>query len=239
MRLVDACRRAGVEVRCRTRAWGQRPEDDRRLQGQGMRAEDERATSIERPRRGQRQAARVGAVHVRSGAPDGDHAVPTYAGGGPARSALIPDEARVVRQVLDGVGRDRLTSGEVWRRLTQAGEVTRTGKTVWDRRGGWGMVQQPASQGTAAFGKTRQEPRRPRRRAQRHRPVPPRRAVSTSAVPPEDWSTIPVPALVEPEGCAAVQEPLQEHQRPARQSRRGALSRRQGGLPCHHGGEAC
>ena len=73
----------------------------------------------------------------------------------------------VVRQVFDWVGRDRLTIGEVCRRLTQAGEVTRTGKRVWDRSVVWGILKNPAYMGTAAFGKTRQEPLRPRLRAQR------------------------------------------------------------------------
>ena len=100
-------------------------------------------------------------------------------------------------------------------------------------------MKQPASQGAAAFGKTRQGPRRPRRRAQRRRPLPPRRAVSIHEVPPEDGSTSPVPALVEPEGLATVQEPWQEHKRPARPSRRGALSLRQGWRPGQPWGSAC
>lgn len=68
----------------------------------------------------------------------------TYAGPGQARDAAVPDAARVVRQVFDWVGRDRLTIGEVCRRLTQAGEVTRSGKTIWDRSVGWGMLKKPA-----------------------------------------------------------------------------------------------
>ena len=236
--LVDEFRRAGVEVRFLNRALGQSPEDDLLLQVQGMIAEYERAKIIERHRRGKRHAARVGAVNVLSGAPYGYHYVPKYEGGGQARYEIIPDEARVVRQVFDWVGQHRLTIGEVCRRLTQAGEVTRTGRTVWDRSVVWGILKNPAYQGTAAFGKTRQEPLRPRLRAQRNRPVQPRRAVSTSDVPPEDWITIPVPALVEPEVFAAVQEQLQENKRHARQSRRGALYLLQGLLQCQHCGYA-
>ncbi len=175
-------------------------------------------------------------MHVLSGAPYGYRYVTTYAGGGQARYERIPDAARVVRQVFAWVGRDRLTIGEVCRRLTQAGEVTRTGKTVWDRSVVWGILQNPAYQGAAAFGKTRQEPLRPRLRPQRNRPVQPRRAVAIRDVPPEDWITIPVPALVEPTVFAAVHEPLQEHKRPARQSRRGALSLLQGLRQCQHCG---
>jgi site-specific DNA recombinase len=236
--LVDEFRRAGVEVIFLNRALGHSPEDDLLLQVQGMIAEYERAKILERHRRGKRHAAHVGAVNVLSGAPYGYRYVSKYEGGGQARYEILPDEARVVRQVFAWVGHDRLTIGEVCRRLTRAGEVTRTGKTVWDRSVVWGILKNPAYQGTAAFGKTRLEPLRPRLRAQRNRPVQPRRAVSISEMPPEEWIRIPVPALVEPEVFAAVQEQLQENKRHARQSRRGALYLLQGLLQCQHCGYA-
>ena len=177
-------------------------------------------------------------MNVLSGAPYGYRYVTKYEGGGQARYEIFLDEARVVRQIFAWVGGDRLTIGEVCRRLTQAGEKTRTGKTVWDRSVVWGILKNPAYQGAAAFGKTRLEPLRPRLRAQRHRPVQPRRAVSVRDVPSEDWIPIPVPALVEPEVFAAVQEQLQENKRHARQSRRGALYLLQGLLQCQHCGYA-
>src|SRR2546428_6329562 len=230
--LVEEFRRAGVEVIFLNRALGQSPEDDLLLQVQGMIAEYERGKIMERHRRGKRHAAHVGAVNVLSGAPYGYRYVTKYEGGGQARYEIVPDEARVVRQIFAWVGCDRLTIGEVCRRLTQAGERTRTGKTVWDRSVVWGILKNPAYQGAAAFGKTRLEPLRPRLRAQRNRPVQPRRAVSTTDVPPEEWITIPVPALVEPAVFAAVQEQLRENKRHARQSRRGALYLLQGLLQC-------
>jgi site-specific DNA recombinase len=236
--LVDEFRRAGVEVIFLNRALGHSPEDDLLLQVQGMIAEYERAKIIERHRRGKRHAAHVGAVNVLSGAPYGYRYVSKYEGGGQARYEIIPDEARVVRQVFAWVGHDRLTIGEVCRRLTHAGEVTRTGKTVWDRSVVWGILKNPAYQGTAAFGKTRQGSLRPRLRAQRNRPVQPRRAVSISDMPPEEWIMIPVPALVEPAVFAVVQEQLRENKRHARQSRRGALYLLQGLLQCQHCGYA-
>jgi site-specific DNA recombinase len=142
--LVDALRRAGVESICLNRALGHSPEDDLLLQGQGMLAEDERAKIIERHRRGKRHAAHSGAVNGLRGAPYGYRYVTKDEGGGQARSEIIPDEARVVRPVFAWVGHDRLTLGEVWRRLPHAGEVPRTGKTVWDRRVGWGLWKNPA-----------------------------------------------------------------------------------------------
>jgi len=236
--LVDEFRRAGVEVIFLNRALGQSPEDDLLLQVQGMIAEYERAKIIERHRRGKRHAAQAGVVNVLSGAPYGYLYVAKYAGGGQARYEIIPDEARLVRQVFDWVGRDRQTIGEVCRRLTRAGEVTRTGKTVWDRSMVWGMLKNPAYIGMAAFGKTRQEPLRPRLRAQRGRALQPRRAVSTVDMPPEDWFAIPVPAIVDPEVFAAVQAQLQENRRHARQAPRGALYLLQGLVQCQHCGYA-
>ena len=133
-----------MEILCLNRALGQSPEDALLLQVQGMSAEDARATIMERHRRGARHAARPGAVHVLSGAPSGYRYVAKDAGGGQARYAIVPDAAQLVRQVLDWIGRDRLTIGEVCRRLTQAGARTRTGKTVWDRRAVWGLLKHPA-----------------------------------------------------------------------------------------------
>jgi site-specific DNA recombinase len=193
---------------------------------------------IERHRRGKLHAARAGAVNVLSGAPDGYRDVPKYEGHGQAHDELIPDEARVVRQVFAWISCDRLTIGEGCRRRTRAGELTRMGKTIWDRSVVWGMRRNPAYMGSAAFGKTPQEPLRPRLRAQRGRPLQPRRAVATRDVPPPEWITIPVPAIVAPEVFAAVQEQLRDNQRHARHSRRGALSVLQGLVPCQHGGYA-
>ena len=236
--LVDELPRAGGEVVFLPRELGRSPEDDLLLQGQGMMAEYERAKIIERHRRGKRHAARASAVNVLSGAPYGYRYIPKDARGGQACYEMVSGEARVVGQVFEWVGHDRLTIGEVCRRLTRAGERTRTGKTVWDRSVVWGMLKNPAYMGTAAFGKTQQRPLRPRLRAQRGRPLQPRRAVSTWDVPPGDWITIPVPALVEPVLFTAVQEQLRENQRHARQSRRGALYVLQGLVQCQHCGYA-
>lgn len=234
----EACQRMGVEIIFVNREVGRSPEDEVLLHVQGMMAEYARAKIVERPRRGTLPAARAGAVPVLSGAPYGYRYVPKDEGGGQARSDVVPDEARVVRQMCAWMGDDRLSIGDICRRRTHAGEVTRTGKTVWDRRVIWGMLKHPASMGAAALGKTHQGPLQPRRRAQRGRPLRPRRAVSTHEVPPEDWMTIAVPALVEGEVFRAVQAQLQDNRPPARQSRRGARALLQGVVQCPHWGSA-
>jgi site-specific DNA recombinase len=123
-----------------------------------------------------------------------------------------------------------MTIGDVCRRLSRAREPTRTGKSIWDRSAVWGMLRTPAYRGTAAFGKTRQGPLRPRLRAQRGRPRS--RGAPAVEVPREEWIAIPVPAIVAPELFAAVQEQLRDNQRHARQYRRGAQYLLQGLVSC-------
>ncbi len=156
--LLDELAHAGVEVVFLNRALGESPEDELLLQVQGMVAEYERAKILERSRRGKRHAAHTGVVSVLSGAPYGYRYVAKADGGGAARYEIALEEARVVRQVFEWVGRERVTIGEVCRRLAGAGTPTRTGKPVWDRSTVWAMLRNPAYAGTAAFGKTRATP---------------------------------------------------------------------------------
>src|SRR5437870_5353166 len=220
--LLDEFQTSGMEVVFLNRALGQSPEDELLLQVQGMMAEYERAKILERSRRGKRHGAQTGVVSVLSGAPYGYRYIKKDEGGGTARFEIMLEEARVVRQVFQWVGQERLTIGEIVRRLTATGERTRTGRTVWERTAVWGMLKNPAYAGMAAFGKTRSGPLGPRLRAQRGRPLQPRRARSHRATPPEDWLYIPVPPLVDAAVFALVQEQLQENRRHARQGLRGA-----------------
>jgi site-specific DNA recombinase len=232
--LVDEFQRAGVEVVFLNRELSQTPEDELLLQVQGIIAEYERAKILERSRRGKRHAAQTSQVSVLSGAPYGYRYVTKDEGGGQARYEVLPEEARVVRQIFEWIGLERFSIGEVCRRLQKAGIRTRTGKTTWDRSVVWGMLKNPAYKGMAAFGKTRAGPMAPRLRAQRGHPLQPRRAVSITPVPEEDWVFIPVPALVDEALFDAVQLQLEENRKWARQSKRGARYLLQGLLVCAH-----
>jgi site-specific DNA recombinase len=231
--LVDEFRRSGVEVIFLNRELGQTPEDDLLLQVQGMIAEYERAKIIERNRRGKRHAARSGSVNALSGAPYGYRYVTKQEGGGQARYEIAIEEARVVRKIFEWVGKERVTIGEVCRRLVKAGEKTRKGKAFWDRSVVWGVLKNPAYIGEAGFGKTRNGPLRPRLRAQRGRPVQPRRASSKFNVAREEWLSIPVPALVDRQVFDAAQEQLRENQRRIREGARGASYLLQGLIVCN------
>lgn len=88
------------------------------------------------------------------------------------RAVIDLSQAATVHQIFSWVGVECLSLGEVTRRLNAEGIPTATGKTHWDRSVGWGMLQNPAYPGRAAFGKTQAQPHPPR-----VRPVspPPRR----------------------------------------------------------------
>jgi site-specific DNA recombinase len=236
--LIDEFQRAGVEVIFLNRELGRSPEDELLLQVQGMVAEYERAKILERSRRGKRHAAQSGEVSVLSTAPYGYLYIRKQDSGGAGRFEIVLEEARVVRQVFAWIGRDRLSIGEAVRRLNAAGERTRTGKTVWDRTTVWGMLKNPAYMGQAAFGKTRVGPLQPRLRAQRGGSLQPRRAIRPTDVPPDEWISIPIPALVSEELFTAVQGQLEENRRRARQGQRGARYLLQGLVLCQQCGYA-
>ena len=236
--LVDELRRAGVEIVFLNRQIGVSPEDDLLLQVQGMVAEYERAKILERSRRGKRHAARRGSVNVLGGAPYGYRYLGKHEGGGAARYEIVEEQARVVRQVFEWVGRDRASIGEVCRRLRQQGCLTSGGKPTWDRTTVWAMLRNPAYKGEAAFGKTRVGPRPARPRPVRGGSEQPRRAYGLYDTPAEDRITIPVPRLVDPALFDAVREQLAENRRRSRQSARGARYLLQGLLVCHACGYA-
>jgi site-specific DNA recombinase len=200
---VDELQRAGVELVLLNRELGQSPADELLLQVQGMIAEYERAKRLERSRRDKRHKAQQGSVNVLCGAPYGYRYVTQADGGGQARYALHEEHAPVVRQIFEWVGRERLSIGEVQRRLTAAGVPSPRGKGWWDRARLWGRLKNPAYAGHAAFGKTRAGALRPRLCAQRGRALQPRRARSTYAIPPEQWLSIAVPAILSEELFAA------------------------------------
>ena len=158
--LVDELRSHGVEIVFLNHTIGASPEEDLFLQMQGMFAEYERAKILERSRRGKRHAAQRGSVNVLSAAPYGYRYLTKQDGNGVAAYEIVEEQAAVVRQVFEWIGCDRLSIGEVTRRLKEQGIPSATGKSWWDRTSVWGMLKNPAYMGFAAFGKTRMGQRR-------------------------------------------------------------------------------
>jgi site-specific DNA recombinase len=203
-----------------------------------MVAEYERAKILERNRRGKRHAGRQGSVNVLSGAPYGYGYIRGHEGGGEASYRVRLEEARIVQQIFEWVARDRLSIGEVCRRLGRQGIPSPRGKNYWDRSTVWGILKNPAYKGSAAFGKTRIGERRPRLRAYRGQADQPRRAYSAYDVPCEEWIPIPVPPIVGEEVFDAVADQLTENRARSRQTKRGARYLLQGLLVCRCCGHA-
>jgi site-specific DNA recombinase len=237
--LLDEFARAGVAVAFLNRAGPRTPEDELLVQVQGVIAEYERAQIMERSRRGRRHAARLGSLSVLAHAPYGYRYAGKQHGADPPRYEVVLDEARVVRQVFEWVGRDRLSLGGAARRLSALGVPTRTGQPRWHRATIWDMLKNPAYKGAAAYGRTRAGPWQPRGlRPQRGKSAQPRRAVTMQPVPPEEWLTLAVPPLVDAALFDAVQEQLRENQHRARERVAGARYLLQGLLVCGRCGYA-
>ena len=220
--LVEEFRRAGVEVVFLNRAIGGSAEDDLLLQVQGMIAEYERARILERSRRGRRHAALSGAVSALCAMPYGYRYLGRCTAGGMARVEVVEEEARLVRQIFDWIGVERISLRHACRRLRDLDCLTRTGLTRWDATTLNGMLRNPAYQGTAMFGRTRATaPAQPRLRPIRGHPQPSRHASSSSMpVAREEWISIPVPAIVEAGVFEAAQLQLDENRRRKREGRR-------------------
>jgi site-specific DNA recombinase len=210
--LVEELQRCGIKIVFLNHTLGVSPEEDLLLQMQGMIAEYERAKIMERSRRGKRHAARCGSINVLCGAPYGYRYLSKHVSGGQAQYQVVLEEANVVRQVFQWVGRDRIGLREVCRRLKQQGIHSAKGK-VWHGFTIRKLLTNPAYQGKAVFGKTRVGERRPRLRAARGHPEQPRNHTSRYPGVAEDQISIAVPALVSTELFAAVAEQLAEKRR--------------------------
>ena len=206
--LIDELHRAGVEVVFLNHDVDDSPEGQLLLQVQGVIAQYERAKILERSRRGRQHAARSGSISALSGAPYGYRYITKSDGEGRADYRIILEEARVVRQIFEWVGRERCSLREVVRRLRKEGIPTRTGKPIWEPATLKGMLGNPAYKGLAALDKTRGVERRPRLRPIRGKSEFPRRNSCTRNTAPEEQTMIPVPAIVDEGTFAAAQEQL-------------------------------
>ena len=211
--LIEELARCGARVEFVKGPRGDSPEDQLLIQFQGMFAEYEKAQLMERYRRGKAWRAKSGSVNVLVRRP--------------VRLPVRPQDPRVRGPLRGRPARGRPGRGDVppLRRRRRRhrrpaplahgqGVATRTGKERWDRSVIWGMLRNPAYAGTAVFGKTQavHEPAGLNRTARlAGRTVP--RQVRTQDRPREEWTGIPVPALVDEETFDRVQQRLADNKR--------------------------
>ena len=211
--LIEELARCGIRVEFVNGPRGDSPEDQLLVQFQGIFAEYEKAQLAERYRRGKAYRARSGSVNVLSGAPFGYRYLrktPQSA----ARYEIIEHEAALVRELFRRYADDGATIADLARWLAAAGAVTRTGKHRWDRSVIWGMLRNPAYAGRAVFGKTQAihaQPGLNRIARLQGRTTP--RPVKTVDRPREEWTEIPVPAIVDEDTFARGQQRLADNKK--------------------------
>ena len=128
--LLEELQQHGVEVVFLNQSLGNTPDERLLVQVQGIMAEFERAKILERSRRGKRHAAQQGRLSVLTQAPYGYryHSKQLH---GEARFEVVADQAKVVRQIFEWVGRERVTLREVVRRLLQRRVASPRGQARW------------------------------------------------------------------------------------------------------------
>lgn len=232
MILLEEFQKSGIEVIFLNNQINDTPESHLLLQMQGMIAEYERAKITERHRRGRIHAAKKGSVNALSGAPYGYHYIPKHIGGGQASYEINEEEAEIVRKMFYWVGHERLTLGEVWRRINKLCPITRKGKTFWNRATIWKILKNPAYKGQAAFGKRKSGAVAPRIRPQKRSSEHPKWNYSLYNTEKEDWIYIPVPAIIDENLFDVVQEQMEENKKLARVRRENARNLLQGLAVC-------
>ena len=234
--LTEEFCRHGVETVFLKSAAAETPEERLMLQFQGMIAEYERAQIAERTRRGKRHRAKAGCVNVLCGAPYGyryirksEHSQAYY--------DIVEAPAEVVRKIFAWYTQELLSIGAIARRLNEERIPTRSGRGLWERSTVWGMLRNPAYQGSACFGKTEICARQRMTRPLRQKGGYSRRCSSSREKERSQWIEIAVPALVSPAIFASAQERLaQNKQRSLRNTQEPTLL--QGLLVCEQCGYA-
>lgn len=232
MILTEEFEKSGVEVIFLNFQAENNPESNLLLQMQGMISEYERAKIMERHRRGKIHTAKRGCVNALSVAGYGYRYIDKHTNGGEASFEVVEEEAEVIRKIFNWVGKERLTIGEVSKKLRQEQIPTKTGKTHWDRSTICYMLKNPSYKGQAAFGRKKTGARLPCIRPRKDSSEQPKSNYSRYAVEKERWIYIPVPAIIDEDLFEIVQEQIEENKKRARNYPQGATYLLQGLLVC-------
>jgi len=233
MILIEEFEKSGVEVIFLNFQAENNPEANLLLQMQGMISEYEREKIMERHRRGKIHTAKRGSVNALSVAGYGYKYIDRHTNGGEASFEVVEEEAEVIRKIFNWVGKERLTIGEISKRLQQEQIPTKTGKTHWDRSTICYMLKNPAYKGQAAFGRKKIGVRLPCIRPRKDSSEQPKKNCSRYAVERERWIHIPVPAIIDENLFEMVQEQIEENKKRARKYPQGATYLLQGLLVCN------
>ena len=215
MVLLEELTQHGCHVEFLERPMSDAPHDHLLLQIRGAVAEYERTLIADRMRRGRQAKIRSGLLLPWTVPPYG-YLVDPECPRDPSRLRLDPVKAAVVTHIFawDTEPQTPSTLYGVAKRLSDAQLPTPMGKPRWNASSVRGILCNAVYTGIAHSGKSRPVPARQRQSALR--PVGP--GVSHRPTPPEDWTPIPVPAIISPALFDAAQGRLERNSRTARRN---------------------
>jgi site-specific DNA recombinase len=213
MVVLEELERRGVRVIFIDRPVSDDPHEHLVAQIRGAVAEYERTLIADRMRRGRLSKLRSGQLLPWTRAPYGYRLHPERPRD-PAAVQVDLAAGAVVQELFATYAAGGVTLHTLATRLTERQVPTATGKAIWTPCTIRQILTNPTYTGEAASGRLRTTPARGRRSALE--PVGP--GVSTRVHPPQEWITVPVPALVSSEQFDAVQRRLAANQQAARRS---------------------
>jgi site-specific DNA recombinase len=213
MVVLEELERRGVRVVFGDRPLRDDPHEQLVTQIRGAVAEYERTLIADRMRRGRQAKLRSGQLLPWTRAPYGYRLHPERPRD-PAAVQLDPVAAVVVQELFAAYAAGGVTLHTLAAQLTARGVPTPTGKPIWRPTTIRGLLTNPAYKGQAASGRLRTTPAQQRKSALE----PIGKGMSTTAHPPQEWITVPVPALVAAEQFDLVQRRLAANQQSARRS---------------------
>src|SRR5512132_243714 len=213
MVVLEELQRRGVRVVFCDRPCSDDPHEQLVTQIRGAVAEYERVLIADRMRRGRQARLRSGQLLPWTRAPYGYRLHPERPRD-PAAVGLDTVAAAVVQDLFAAYAAGGVTLHTLAAQLTARGVPTPTGKPIWRPTTIRGLLTNPAYKGQAASGRLRTAPARQRKSALE----PIGKGVGTMAHPPQEWITVPVPALVAAEQFDLVQRRLAANQQNARRN---------------------
>ncbi|MFL6273212.1 MAG: recombinase family protein [Actinomycetes bacterium] len=213
MVVLEELERRGVRVVFCDRPLRDDPHEQLVTQIRGAVAEYERTLIADRMRRGRQARLRSGQLLPWTRAPYGYRLHPERPRD-PAAVGVDPVAAVVVSELFAAYATGGVTLHTLAAQLTARGVPTPTGRPIWRPTTIRNLLTNPAYKGQAASGRLRTTPAQQRKSALE----PIGKGMSTTAHPPEEWITVPVPALVSAEQFALVERRLAANQRSARRS---------------------
>src|SRR5207253_1040324 len=166
------------------------PHEQLVVQIRGAVAEYERTLIADRMRRGRQAKLRNGRLLPWPRPPYG-YRVDTERPRDPAGVCFDPAQAAIIQELFATSADGGVTLYALAQRLTRRALPTPTVRTYWNVRTVRGLLTNPAYTGRAAHGRWRATPAR-----QRWSPLRPvGSGESGRPTPPENWITVPVPAL--------------------------------------------